>query len=167
MKAANIFFYQLLNLVDRDFRNNRFYTFVNISGLAFGLCCATFILLFLKDELTYDLNHEKHERIYRLESDFTVSGRNNKAAHTSYPFGPYFKQMFPEVESFVRFKKADPMSARAGKKEFFEEDLFYADSTVFNIFTHEFIYGEPEKALCIPYSIVLCKNMYRNAWLQR
>lgn len=159
MKAANIFFYQLLNLVDRDFRNNRFYTFINISGLAFGLCCATFILLFLQDELTYDLHHKKHERIHRLESDFTVSGRNNKAAHTAYTFGPYFKQLFPEVESFVRIKKADPMAARAGNKEFFEENLFYADSTVFNIFTHEFIYGEPENALGAPYSIVLCKNL--------
>lgn len=159
MKTAKIFFTQLFSLVDRNFRNNRFYTYANTGGLAFGLCCAIFILLYIGDEITYDSHHEKHERIYRLESDFAVGSKYSLSAQTSYPFGPVFKEMFPEIESFVRFRQADAMSVRANKNEFFEDGLFYADSTVFDIFTHHFIFGSSEGALSAPYSIVLCQSM--------
>ena len=159
MKTVNILLSPLFSLIGRNFRYNRFYTLINICGLAFGLCCAIFILLFLKDELTYDRHHLKHERIYRLESDFTINGRNQKTALTSYTFGPAFQQLYPEIESFVRFKKVDPLSVRGGMQDYFEKNLFYVDSTVFDIFTYHFIYGSPEEALNKANTIVITRSM--------
>ncbi|MEN8225237.1 MAG: ABC transporter permease [Bacteroidota bacterium] len=159
MRLSYIIGEQVFSIIARNFIYNRFYTFINIGGLAAGLTCAIFIILFIKDEITYDQHHLKKDRIYRLESDFSVSGRYQKVARTSYPFGPVFKEMFPEIEDFVRFREIEALAARVGRREFFERNLLYADSSVFNIFTHKFIYGIPHKALREPGSIVLTRSM--------
>jgi len=159
MKLIQIIGGQILSVIARNFLYNRFYTLINIGGLAAGLCCAIFILLFIKDEITFDQHHLNKVRIYRLESDFSVSGRSQQVAKTSWPFGPVFKQTFPEIEAFVRFRQVEAVAVRAGRREFYERELFYADSSVFNVFTHKFIYGTPNNALVEPGAIVLTKSM--------
>ncbi len=159
MKSIDFITGQIYNLIARNFRYNRFYTMMNIGGLAAGLTCAIFILLFLKDELTYDQHHLNKDRIYRLESDFTVSGRSQQVALTSFPFGPVFKEMFPEIESFVRFHNMEAIAVRYNSKQYFETELLYADSSIFEVFSHEFIYGTAEQSLSEVNTIVLTKSM--------
>src|SRR5210317_1946012 len=141
---------QIYNLITRNFRYNRFYTLINIGSLASGLCCAIFIFLFIIDEYSYDKHHMLSERIYRLESDFTINDRNQQVAMTSYPFGPIFKEMFPEIEEFVRFRKMESMALRHERQKHFESGVYYCDSSIFDVFTHRFIYGTPEGALTEP-----------------
>ncbi|NTV83042.1 MAG: ABC transporter permease, partial [Bacteroidales bacterium] len=64
------------NFLISAFRNllrNKFYAFLNILGLSIGLAAFIFILLYVRDEITYDKHNAKHERIYRIESDFNIS----------------------------------------------------------------------------------------------
>ena len=86
----------------KEFRHNRLYTTINIMGLAFGLSCFAFILLYVQDELSYDKHHKNYKRIYRLESDITISERQQQVSKSSFAIGPTFKQEFPEIEEFVR-----------------------------------------------------------------
>src|SRR5512138_3637968 len=93
------------NFLISAFRNllrNKFYTFLNILGLSIGLAAFIFILLYVRDEITFDRHNKKHERIYRIESDFNISNRHDRFALVPVPMGPAFKLEFPEVEAFTR-----------------------------------------------------------------
>jgi len=150
------------NYLKSAFRNiirNKFYSILNILGLSIGVIAAIFILLFNNSELSYDKHHEKHKRIHRLESDFTINNKHDLFAVTSAPLGPAFKIEFPEVEEFVRFAGGDGTLIKYGDKEFYEDDFYYTDSTIFDVFTHEFVYGNPEKALTEPNTCVLTETM--------
>lgn len=139
----------------RNLTKSRFYAFLNILGLSIGLAAFIFIFLFVRDELTYDKHHDKHERIYRLEAEFTISNSEDNFAIVPIPMGPAFKLEFPEVESFVRFQGTGNNLIQYGDISYYEENFFFTDSTIFDIFTDEFVYGSPENALAEPNTIVL------------
>lgn len=148
----------LFKTIFRSIYHNKFFTIINILGLAIGLSCAIFIMLYLQDELTYDKHHVNHERVYRLESDFTISDKNQQVAKSPFPFGPAFLNEFPEVMAFTRFREIDNTSFRHNGKTFYTTEAFYADSSIFQIFTHKFIYGTPDNALVGPNTIVLTQS---------
>ncbi len=53
----------------RSLLNNKFYTGINIIGLAVGLATCLMILLYVLDELNYDKFNTKADRIYRLNNE--------------------------------------------------------------------------------------------------
>lgn len=143
----------------RSLSRNKFYAFINIAGLSAGIMASIFILLFIRDELTYDKHHEKYNRIYRIGSHFSINAKDDKFAVSSLPIGPAFKLEFPEVEEFVRFARRDDIRLRTGEKEFAESNVYLCDSTVFGVFSHEMLMGNPDKALTEPFTIVLSESM--------
>ncbi len=150
------------NFIVSAFRNllrNKFYTFLNILGLSIGLAAFIFILLYVRDEITYDRYNEKHERIYRIESDFTISNRHDLFAIVPVPMGPAFKLEFPEVEAFVRLNDVGNALFRYGEKEYYEEGFYFADSNIAQVFTLNFISGNPDKALTEPFTMVLSETI--------
>jgi putative ABC transport system permease protein len=134
---------------------------LNITGLSIGLAAFIFILLYVKDELTYDKSNDKYERIYRLESNFRISDRHEKFAIVPVPMGPAFKLEFPEVENFTRLLNPGNTLIRSGDKEYYEENFYFADSTIFDVFTYHFIMGSPERALNEPFTMVLTRKTAR------
>jgi len=143
----------------RNVLRNKLYTVLNIVGLSIGLATFIFILLYVRDELAYDKYHEKHARIHRIESDFTIAGSHDQFAIVPIPLGPAFKIEFPEIESFARFMDVGEVLFRYNEKEYYEADFYVTDSTVFDIFTHEFVVGSPENALTDPNTIVLTESV--------
>jgi len=139
----------------RNIIRNKFYTTLNIIGLSVGIAAAAFILLYIQDELSYDKYHENHNRIYRLEADITVNNNHQKFAKVPIPFGPAFKLEFPEIEEFVRIDFVGNTLFRYNNKEYYEEDFYFADSTIFKVFTYKFLYGNPAICLTQPNTIVL------------
>lgn len=139
----------------RNISRSKFYTLLNILGLSVGIAAFIFILLFIRDELTYDKYNSKHERIARIESDFTISNKHESFAIVPIPMGPAFKMEFPEVENFVRLTDVGNVLIRYGDKENYEEGFGFADSSLFEIFDFEFVLGSQEKALTEPFTIVL------------
>jgi len=152
------------NFLISAFRNlirNKFYTLLNILGLSIGLAAFIFILLYVRDEITYDKYNEKHERIYRIESDFNISNRHDKFAIVPVPMGPAFKLEFPEVETFTRLNQVGNALFRYGDKEYYEDDFYFADSNIADVFSIKFLMGTPEKALSEPFTIVLTEKIAR------
>ncbi len=145
----------------RNMLRNKFYTFLNILGLSIGLAASIFILLYVKDELTYDKYNENYERIYRIESNFNISNRHDLFAIVPVPMGPAFKLEFPEVDKYVRLTDVGNTPFRYGEKEYYEEYFYFADSTIFDIFSIKFITGTPEKALTEPFTMVLTEKAAR------
>ena len=142
----------------RNIKKYPTYSFINITGLAIGMTCVILISLFIQDELSYDRFHEKADRIYRVVDSFDVPGGIERAfALTSAPFAPNLKKDFPEVEDAVRLLTRRHLVAYEDKK-YFEDFLFYADSSVFNIFTFPLVAGNPKTALTAPNTIVLSES---------
>jgi putative ABC transport system permease protein len=143
----------------RNITKNPFYAILNIVGLTFGLITFIFIYMYVSDELSYDKYHEKHRRIYRLESDFTIGSKHDLFAIVPLPMGPALKLEYPEIQEFVRFDKIDNVLIKVGEKEFYEDDFYFADSTVFDVFTHECLLGELDGSLVEPNTTVLTRKI--------
>ncbi len=142
----------------RNITKNPFYAILNIVGLTIGIAAFIFILVYVLDEITYDKHNVNHPRIYRLESDFSIGSKHDRFAIVPIPMGPALKLEYPEIEEFVRFRSIDNALFTYEEKEYYEDNFYYADSTVFDVFTNSLILGKLEKALTEPNTVVLTKT---------
>jgi len=138
------------------FRKNRLFTIINVSGLAIGLACVFLIAIFIYDEYTFDAYHKKTDRIHRIVLDFSEEGNTVSWARTSAPIGQYLRGAYPEVEQVVRLRK-NPGTDLLSHDEikFYEERVFFADSTLFDVFDIELSRGDKALALRDRNSIVI------------
>ena len=139
----------------RNFTRNKVYSFINIFGLAVGVALFIIISLFIHSEFSYDRFNEKINNIYRLDKgDWGILG-------TAY--GPDVKRNFPEVKEFARFSVhniANPLiTVGENEREMRIQDFLFADTHVFDVFTFDFLRGNPQTALKEPYSVVLTESM--------
>lgn len=142
----------------RDFKINRFYSIINIAGLSLGITAATFILLYVSDEYNYDKHFSEYDNIYRLESDYTVNNTHSMFALTPLPMGPTMQKEMPEIESYARFIKEENAFFLHNDKQFYEKDIYYADSTAPIMFSLEFIEGSASSSLKHPFTIIISKT---------
>lgn len=144
-----------LRTLFRSFRRDMFYSFINLFGLALGLASAFLIFLYIQDELNYDSHFKDSERIYRLESYFTIKGKPDEFAITQLPLGPTLKDEYPEIESFVRYLRTGTTIFEHNDQVYQEDSLMVADSNVFTFFGIDLLQGDPENCLKEPNTIAL------------
>jgi len=125
------------------------------------MAATIFILLYVQDELAYDKHHFKYERIHRLESDITVNNNHQKFAVVPIPFAPALKTEFPEIEQIARIDIIGSLLMRYNDNQYYEENFLLADSTVFEVFTHQFLLGDQATSLTEPNSIVITENIWQ------
>lgn len=147
------------------FRNawrNKGYTLINLLGLAIGIASSIIILLFVMDELSYDRHNDHFRNIYRICIRGKIQGNELEAALSNAPMGAALKDEYPEVLDFTRLFTfdGDPI-VRYEDNAFIEENFYYADSTFFNVFTAPAIYGDPQKMLNRPNTVVLTQEIAR------
>ncbi|MRR19941.1 FtsX-like permease family protein, partial [bacterium] len=135
------------------------YSFLNVLGLTMGITSALFLLIYVSDEVSYDSYHEKADRIYRVSSKITETDDQFTWIVAQIPFGPQVAQDYPEVEAYVRFINMARGLYKYEDKEYVEEDFFYADSALFDIFTYKVIRGDARSALLEPNKIVLTETV--------
>jgi putative ABC transport system permease protein len=143
----------------RNITKDKFYALLNVIGLTMGLTAALFIFLYVKNEITFDKSNLNYKRIYRLESRFVINEKDDLMAKTAIQLAPTLKDEYPEIEEFARFAQRGSYYLSFGEKEFQEDHIFFADSTVFRVFTYPFVRGDPNTALIRPYSMVLTESM--------
>ncbi len=134
---------------------------INIIGLSIGLASFILILMYVQDELSYDRYHQDADRIYRLVCKHDFEGVGEESASAPFPVAPTLIMEYPGlIEQAVRiFNFQAPRSlVHLDDKTFNEKRLFFADSTYFQIFNHQFIYGDPKIALNESYSVVIIKT---------
>ncbi len=148
----------LLKTTLRYIRKHPGYSLLNVLGLTLGITSALFLIIYVSDELSYDRYHEKAERIYRVSSKITETDDQFTWIVAQIPFGPQVARDYPEVESFTRFINMPRAAYKFEDKEYIEENFFYADSTVFDIFTYKVIRGEVKSAVKDPKKIVLTET---------
>src|SRR5260221_1042932 len=149
----------LRNLIRKD----RLFTFINIFGLAIGLACVFLISLFIYDEYHFDSYHKKADRIHRIILDFSEEGNTVNWARTSAPIGQYLKGAYPEIEQVVRLRK-NPGTDLLSRDEvkFYEERIFFADSTLFGVFDITLLRGNASSGFRDKNSIVITEALSIN-----
>lgn len=134
------------------------YSFLNIFGLTLGITSSLFLIIYVADEVSYDRYHEKADRIYRVSSTITEPDDQFTWIVAQIPFGPQVVEDYPEVESFVRFINMPRELYKYENNEFNENSFFYADSTLFDIFTFNVIKGDAKVAISEPNKIALTEK---------
>ena len=115
---------------------------INIVGLATGLACAFLVLMFVKNETSYDRHHKDSDRIYRINSQLTLEGKTDKIAAQSMRAAPELKEMFPEIESYMRLSRIGTITIKNGDKMVNESNICLADSNLFDFFDFKIVAGD-------------------------
>ena len=141
----------------RTIRRHPGYSLINVLGLTIGVACSLIIGLYVFDELQYDRFHEHASDIYRIQV-----GDDQEVTPTI--ISPLMQRSLPDVDASTRLYDVGRYQARVVAFEstrFLEERFFYADSTVFDVFTLPLIAGNPSQALVRPRTIVLNESTAR------
>ncbi|MCU0638410.1 MAG: ABC transporter permease [Candidatus Krumholzibacteria bacterium] len=148
-----------LLIVVRNLKKHRTFSIINILGLAVGMACVLMIGAYIRSELGYDRHHEKAARIFRLEAVLTLGDQANPIASTNFPPTLAMRNDFPEVENSVRFVPRRKVLVESEGKKFYEEKIYYAEETVFDIFTFPMLRGNPAGALARANTVVITQGM--------
>ncbi len=150
-----------LRVAFRNLKNYKVYSFINITGLSVGIACCIAIMLFVQDELSYDKYNKYADQIYRPTISATFNGHDVKSAMSPAPMGATIYHDLPEVVAYARLHYEGPFAIRYQNKTFVEPGFFWADSTLFDVFTLPFIAGNPETALDQPNTMVVTASTAR------
>jgi putative ABC transport system permease protein len=149
----------------RNFSGNKMFTILNILGLATGLACFILIALYITNELRYDRHHKHSNQIYRTTLNGSFGGNEIRTATTGGLVGELAENEIPEIITHTTvFKTLQPVLFRIGEKQFYEDNVLYADSGFFGIFDYDFIFGDPIQALGHPNSLVLTESMAKKCF---
>jgi putative ABC transport system permease protein len=148
----------------RNLLKRKFYSLINMAGLAIGMACCVLIALYVYHELSYDQYHTKRDRIYRVTQSFgaITPGKPSPEEYQVWgcaPVGAALQADFPEIEKVVQFMSPNSMLLQHGEKRFQQDNLLFMDSTAFDVFSWKMVHGDPHTALLTPYSIVLTKTI--------
>ncbi|MEO9483997.1 MAG: ABC transporter permease [Ekhidna sp.] len=155
----------LKNYIKVAFRNllkQPGYTALNVIGLMVGIASSLIILLYIFHETSFDQQHTKGDRIYRLSTEFTEPDNSFKWAEMTPRAAFTIKNENPEVEQAARMQGLSGqggMQFNFNQVDYFQDNVYSADSTIFELFDYEFVAGNPETALEAPNSIVINQSM--------
>ena len=139
----------------------RTYSLTNIAGLAIGIACCLFILLYIHDELSYDRYHVNSGLIYRVGQEGVLGGIRFKGATTPGPVSKTLQKEFGNYLTSTRLYKGINTVITYEGQSYFESRYLYADSNFFKVFSFPMVRGNPETALNRPHSMVITESIAR------
>jgi putative ABC transport system permease protein len=172
-----------LKIAWRNIRRNKVNSVINIAGLAIGLACMTFIVMYVQDELRFDRGFRDVGNIYQVNLDGIFGGQPFNRAFTPPPVGLALHTEFPEVTDYTRicrlnheiiktvdgqgdpgsgqpvpaFVRSGPASRQSGNS-FTEKGLWAVDSNFLQVFNFPMAEGNPSTCLMQFHSIVLTET---------
>lgn len=145
-----------LKIAVRNLRKHKGYAFINIFGLAVGLAVCLLIVLYVRDELSYDRFHDNAEEIYRIVRQ---EGELTPSVTPAVPLAPALIEAYPEVLQATRLFRywSTPLLSR-GEEGFYEERFFFTDNNFLDVFSFPLSQGDPASALEQPFSLLLTES---------
>ena len=143
----------------RNLLKNKFYTSINVIGLAVGLATCLLILLYVLDELSFDKYNVNADRIYRVNNEIKFGGNYFDLAQGPALMGSTMVREFPQVEQYTRIRWYGSFLVKKGNENMQEGRVGFADSTLFDVFTLPMIAGDPKTALKEYHSLVVTETV--------
>lgn len=143
----------------RSLTRNRGFTAINISGLAIGLASAIVLLLWIRNELTFDQFHKNRDRVYQVLSRGAADGHIDVDGATPMALGPVIQAGYRrEVDTVVRVNWAGAFIFSVGDKHIQTQGLL-TDPGFFELFTFPFLKGNAATALSSPRNVILTEKL--------
>ena len=149
-----------LKIAFRNFTRYKVFSLINILGLAFGLACFIIALLWDSYHISFDRQNVNYDEIYRVNRLFlNPDGSINLYLNQNAPqVGPLLKSDFPDITNFTRIKYEQQLMS-VGEKYFTENGFIYADNSISDVFTFDWLKGNPKTALMSPNSLVITEDI--------
>ncbi|MFQ5641687.1 MAG: ABC transporter permease, partial [bacterium] len=145
----------------RNLKKHKGYSIINIFGLAIGMTCFLFIVLYVQKELSYDRFHENAERIYRIATESKTNDRISRNAGTQHPLAPVLRQDFPEFEVTGRFYFYEKALVEANGKKIYATQFAFAEPQFLQIFSFPLLLGDSHETLRQPNTVVVSQAAAR------
>ena len=143
----------------RNLIKNKVFSFINIAGLAIGICICAVIMLYVHDELSYDRYNVNADRIVRVVFKANINGGKIFESNVMPPVAQSVKNDYPEVEDATRLNAAGAPKITYKDKSFKDDQLAFVDPNFFSIFTLPLIEGDAKTALLEPNTIIITKAL--------
>ncbi len=148
-----------LKIALRNLIKHKAYSVINVAGLAIGITCCFLIISYVVNELQFERFHENRDRIYRVTTEVNFGGRTDFLAMGTVPLLPIMDDEIPEVEHSVRFSPERNVLISYENNRFQEPNFYFADSTLFEVFTFPLKQGDPNSVLSKPFTMVITEEM--------
>ncbi|MEJ1240817.1 ABC transporter permease [Chryseolinea sp. T2] len=145
----------------RNFQKSKGYSSINIFGLAIALTACMLIVLYVRHELSFDRFNEKADRIYRVNNEIKFGDNHIDVAAAGASFASTAKAEFPQIEAVTRIRWAGSLLVNVGDERVRQQNVGFADSTLFDVFTLSIVAGNAKTALNEPNTIVLTESIAR------
>lgn len=143
----------------RNILRNKMFSIINILGLTIGMAATLLITEYIIHELSFDKFHTQKEQIYRVIIQQEKDGSIEFADIITAAVGESIVNDFPEAISMVRFSNPRAGYFSHNDKNYYETQITYADSTVFEILSFRLISGDTRRALAEPRSVVITEKL--------
>jgi putative ABC transport system permease protein len=144
----------------RNIVRHKLYSFINIAGLTVGLTCAIFIILFVRDQLSYDRWIPETQNLYRLEETVTLPGKPPRhSAMTPFIASQAMVEQIPGVQARTRLKR-QYTTLLVGNRQF-SERVNFVDPNFLQMIRLPLVAGDPAQVFARPASVVLSETAAR------
>lgn len=135
-----------LTIAFRVLKNNRFYTILNITGLAVGIMCFFLTGFYVKQELSYDQFNTKKDRIYRVWlKEIYSEDKIFFSSTTPLIFETFLEDNFGEVESAIQVDGNNYLVGSGADR--INENLAVVSPEIFSVFDFNILKGDQENPL--------------------
>ncbi len=155
-----------INIAIRLMLRQKFFTILNLLGLAIGAACFLLIYLYVADEYSYDQFHAHKDRIYRVNMTNIWIESNDIFGSTSPAVAQAIRADIPEADKVIRLHApyfggeqiVSTLDKEGKRRSFKESSILSSDPEIFDIFTFQALEGNLTTALQNPNAIVLTRN---------
>jgi putative ABC transport system permease protein len=148
----------------RNIQRNKLNSFINISGLSVGMACVMLIVLYVRDELSYDKFLRGANHIFQVNMTTMNNGvESTTGGNTAPAVGPALVTSYPEIESCVRIYRPEDITVRYQEKEkaenySTEKRVLAVDSNFLQVFEYPALQGDPATCLGKPNAVVITES---------
>ncbi|MBC5993705.1 ABC transporter permease [Pontibacter cellulosilyticus] len=151
-----------LKMAYRNLMRHKVFSLINISGLALGMTCSILIMLWVKDELSFDQYHSNIDDLYRVMEVQHYPGNDDLITSANPgPLAEALKADLPEVKRAARIFWDTQMLFNYGDKTL-KQTGRYVDPEFLQMFSFPLLHGDANQALSQPKSVLLTQEMAEN-----
>lgn len=146
-----------LRIAFRNQAKNKFFSIINIWGLAIGLAISVLIINYVSYEYSFDNMHHQHDRIYRVQSQF-YEGEvlTDDWATSSFGYGSAIDNEMTGIEDYVRIGVQNMEQTVSYKeKRSRENGIAFTGSSFFSVFDFQLKKGNLADQLVRPNTVVI------------
>jgi len=143
-----------LKIAFRNIIRHKAFAAINIAGLAIGMACSIFILLWVQNELSYDRFNKNANEIYRI----AARAGDFKVAINPAPMVADLQAKMPVIRNTVRLATSSNVF-EVGERKFEEKRVFYADSTFLQVFSYRLLKGDRASVLNRPDAVLITEDL--------